>query len=122
MKTILTLLMIVVLCVCIEACGTVTNTQCDSIVSTFSTIAHALCVFVEAESATSNLSSQQSEVLKTTMLRDQVASLIITVQNYKYSVPSKSMSLNSASNLNYTISILDSLYVALESHLKYING
>ena len=122
MKTLLLILLICILSTGVESCGTVTNTQCDSIVTTFSTIAHALCSFVQSEVSAKNLSSFQAESISTTMLIGQVASLKTSMRTSAYNQSSKNISLSGTPEFLQVICTLDSLENYLVLKMRFISG
>lgn len=122
MKTVLLFLLIGILSISVESCGTVSKTQCESIVETFSTVANVLCQFVSVEVSAKSLTSYQAESLSTSMLIYQVLALKNSMYNAAYISKSDSRSLSTSKEFYQTIATLDSLYIALVTHSKKING
>ena len=122
MKTLLLFLLICILSISVESCGTVSKTQCESIVETFSTVANVLCQFVSVEISAKSLTSYQAESLSTSMLMHQILALKNSMYNATYTSKSDSRALSTSSMFSKTIATLDSVYLALMMHSKKING
>ena len=122
MKTVLLFLLIGILSISVESCGTVSKTQCENIVETFSTVANVLCQFVSTETFNKSLSTYQAESLSTSMLIYQVLALKNSMYNAAYISKSDSRSLSTSKEFYQTIATLDSLYISLVTHSKKING